>query len=159
MTSETDFMTKYVVSRWYQAPELLLNCSKYTAAIDIWSLIGSPDDASLGFLRSDNAKRYVRQLLQYPRQQFYARFQNTSPGAVDLLEKMLIFDPNRRITDNEALRHPRPFSLDFEQPSCTEEHIKELCSEEGKLRRKLKELLKGYEDAHFEAGFATGKRE
>lgn len=37
-TSETDFMTEYVVTRWYRAPELLLNCSEYTAAIDIWSV-------------------------------------------------------------------------------------------------------------------------
>ncbi|PWA79072.1 mitogen-activated protein kinase [Artemisia annua] len=169
-TSETDFMTEYVVTRWYRAPELLLNCSEYTAAIDIWSvgcilgeiltrqplfpgkdyvhqlrliteLIGSPDDASLGFLRSDNARRYVRQLPQYPKQQFAARFPDKSPGALDLLEKMLVFDPNRRITVDEALCHPylaplhdineepvcpRPFSFDFEQPSCTEENIKEL---------------------------------
>jgi len=40
----------------------------------------------------------VRQLPQYPRQQFAARFPSMSPGAVDLLEKMLVFDPNRRIT-------------------------------------------------------------
>ncbi|KHN46703.1 Mitogen-activated protein kinase like MMK2 [Glycine soja] len=169
-TSETDFMTEYVVTRWYRAPELLLNCSEYTAAIDIWSvgcilgeiitrqplfpgkdyvhqlrliteLIGSPDDASLGFLRSDNARRYVKQLPQYPKQNFSARFPTMSPGAVDLLEKMLIFDPNRRITVDEALSHPymsplhdineepvctRPFSFDFEQPSFTEEDIKEL---------------------------------
>ncbi|KAK7274333.1 hypothetical protein RIF29_15417 [Crotalaria pallida] len=169
-TSETDFMTEYVVTRWYRAPELLLNCSEYTAAIDIWSvgcilgeimtrqplfpgkdyvhqlrliteLIGSPDDTSLGFLRSDNARRYVRQLPQYQKQNFSARFPNMSPGAVDLLEKMLIFDPNRRITVDEALCHPymaplhdineepvcpRPFSFDFEQPSFTEEDIKEL---------------------------------
>ncbi|KAL6323187.1 hypothetical protein AAG906_027467 [Vitis piasezkii] len=169
-TSETDFMTEYVVTRWYRAPELLLNCSEYTAAIDIWSvgcilgeimtrqplfpgrdyvhqlrliteLIGSPDDSSLGFLRSDNARRYVRQLPQYPRQQFQARFPNMSPGAIDLLEKMLVFDPNRRITVEGALCHPylaplhdineepvcpRPFVFDFEQPSFTEENIKEL---------------------------------
>ncbi|XP_070679632.1 mitogen-activated protein kinase 4 isoform X2 [Malus domestica] len=169
-TSETDFMTEYVVTRWYRAPELLLNCSEYTAAIDIWSvgcilgeimtreplfpgkdyvhqlrliteLIGSPDDASLGFLRSDNARRYAKQLPQFRRQQFAARFPNMSPGAVDLLEKMLVFDPSRRITVDEALCHPyllslhdnndepicaRPFHFDFEQPSCTEEHIKEL---------------------------------
>lgn len=31
-------MTEYVVTRWYRAPELLLNCSEYTAAIDIWSV-------------------------------------------------------------------------------------------------------------------------
>ncbi|XP_042486155.1 mitogen-activated protein kinase homolog MMK2-like [Macadamia integrifolia] len=169
-TSETDFMTEYVVTRWYRAPELLLNCSEYTAAIDIWSvgcilgeimtreplfpgkdyvhqlrlvteLLGSPDDSSLGFLRSDNARRYIRQLPQYPKQQFSARFTNMSPGAVDLLEKMLVFDPNKRIAVDEALRHPylssfhdsnnepvcpRPFRFDFEQPSLTEENIKEL---------------------------------
>ncbi|CAN4127307.1 unnamed protein product [Withania somnifera] len=169
-TSETDFMTEYVVTRWYRAPELLLNCSEYTGAIDVWSvgcilgeimtreplfpgkdyvqqlrliteLLGSPDDASLQFLRSDNARRYVRQLPQYPKQQFSARFLSMSPLAVDLLEKMLVFDPTRRITVDEALRHPflsslhdlndepicpRPFSFDFEEPSISEEKIKEL---------------------------------
>ncbi|GAB2217367.1 hypothetical protein Droror1_Dr00000545 [Drosera rotundifolia] len=169
-TSETDFMTEYVVTRWYRAPELLLNCSEYTAAIDIWSvgcilgeiltreplfpgkdyvhqlrliteLIGSPDDSSLGFLRSDNARRYVRQLPQFPKQDFSVKFPNASPLAVDLLEKMLVFDPNKRITVNDALCHPylaplhdindepvcpQPFNFDFEQPSFTEENIKEL---------------------------------
>ncbi|KAL5229892.1 hypothetical protein ABZP36_028668 [Zizania latifolia] len=169
-TSETDLMTEYVVTRWYRAPELLLNCSQYTAAIDVWSvgcilgeivtrqplfpgrdyiqqlkliteLIGSPDDSSLGFLRSDNARRYMKQLPQYPRQDFRLRFRNMSSGAVDLLERMLVFDPSRRITVDEALHHPylsslhdineeptcpAPFSFDFEQPSFTEEHIKEL---------------------------------
>lgn len=37
-TSETDFMTEYVVTRWYRAPELLLNSSEYTSAIDVWSV-------------------------------------------------------------------------------------------------------------------------
>eukprot|EP00262_Sarcandra_glabra_P008732 TRINITY_DN2241_c0_g1_i1.p1 TRINITY_DN2241_c0_g1~~TRINITY_DN2241_c0_g1_i1.p1 ORF type:complete len:391 (+),score=53.40 TRINITY_DN2241_c0_g1_i1:199-1371(+) len=188
-TSETDFMTEYVVTRWYRAPELLLNCSEYTAAIDIWSvgcilgeimtreplfpgkdyvqqlrlitevrieyddlcssrlkkLVGSPDDSSLGFLRSDNARRYVRQLPQYPKQQFSVRFPNMSPGAVDLLERMLVFDPSKRITVEEAVCHPylsslhdindepicsRPFNFDFEQPSVTEEDIKELIWQE-----------------------------
>ncbi|CAK9141939.1 unnamed protein product [Ilex paraguariensis] len=169
-TSETDFMTEYVVTRWYRAPELLLNCSEYTAAIDIWSvgcivgeimtrqplfpgkdyvhqlrliteLLGTPDDANLRFLQSDNARRYIRQLPQYPKQQFSAKFRNMSPLAVDLLEKMLVFDPNKRITVDEALCHPylsslhtindepicpRLFGFDFEQPSFTEENIKEL---------------------------------
>ncbi|KAG0497066.1 hypothetical protein HPP92_001464 [Vanilla planifolia] len=169
-TSEADSMTEYVVTRWYRAPELLLNCSEYTAAIDIWSvgciigeivtrqtlfpgrdyvhqlrliteLIGSPDDSSLGFLRSDNARRYVKQLPQYPKQQFSSRFPNMSPGAMDLIERMLVFDPSQRITVDEALLHPYlaslhdindeaicnvPFNFDFEQSAVTEEDIKQL---------------------------------
>ncbi|MBA0605173.1 hypothetical protein Godav_017775 [Gossypium davidsonii] len=159
-TSETDFMTECIGTCWYLAPELLQNCSEYTAAVDIWSvgcilgemmtrqplfpgrdhvhqlrlitecedlllayyhaiwymfwpapispmvLIGSPNDSSREFLRSDKSRRYVRQLPQYPRQNFSVRFPNMSPGAVDLLEKMLIFDPHRRITVDEALCHP-----------------------------------------------------
>ena len=82
-----------------------------TILISFDKLIGSPDDASLGFLRSDNARRYVRQLPQYPKQNFSARFPNMSPGAVDLLEKMLIFDPNRRIT---GIRHAKLFPQFYE---------------------------------------------
>jgi len=37
-SNETEIMTEYVVTRWYRAPELLLNSSEYTGAIDIWSV-------------------------------------------------------------------------------------------------------------------------
>ncbi|KAJ1384032.1 Serine/threonine-protein kinase, active site [Sesbania bispinosa] len=169
-TSETDFMTEYVVTRWYRAPELLLNCSEYTAAIDIWSvgcilmeiirreplfpgkdyvqqlaliteLLGSPNDSDLGFLRSDNAKKYVKQLPHVEKQPFSQRFPDVSSLAIDLAEKMLVFDPSKRITVEEALNHPymsslheineeptcpTPFVFDFEQTILNEEDIKEL---------------------------------
>ncbi|XP_022752805.1 mitogen-activated protein kinase homolog NTF6 [Durio zibethinus] len=169
-TSETDFMTEYVVTRWYRAPELLLNCSEYTAAIDIWSvgcilmeiirreplfpgkdyvqqlgiitqLLGSPEDSDLGFLRSDNSRKYVKQLPRFPKQSFAEKFPDVSPVAIDLAEKMLVFDPSKRITVEEALNHPflsslheineeptclSPFIFDFEQTTLTEEDIKEL---------------------------------
>ncbi|PSR90004.1 Mitogen-activated protein kinase [Actinidia chinensis var. chinensis] len=169
-TSETDFMTEYVVTRWYRAPELLLNCSEYTAAIDIWSvgcilmeiikreplfpgkdyvqqlvliteLLGSPEDSDLGFLRSENARKYVKQLPRVPKQPFSHKFPDVSPIAIDLAERMLVFDPSKRITVEEALSHPflsglheineeptcpSPFFFDFEQTSLSEEDIKEL---------------------------------
>ncbi|KAK4785833.1 hypothetical protein SAY86_002522 [Trapa natans] len=169
-TSETDLMTEYVVTRWYRAPELLLNCSEYTAAIDIWSvgcilmeiitreplfpgkdyaqqlgliieLLGSPDDSDLGFLRSENARKYVNQLPQLPKQSFAEKFPEASPLAIDLAERMLVFDPSKRITVDEALSHPymlslheineeptcpSPFIFDFEQVSLDEGDIKEL---------------------------------
>ncbi|KAJ0914351.1 putative mitogen-activated protein kinase CMGC-MAPK family [Helianthus annuus] len=60
-TSETDFMTEYVVTRWYRAPELLLNCSEYTAAIDIWS-VGCILGEILTRQRLFPGKDYVHQL-------------------------------------------------------------------------------------------------
>jgi serine/threonine protein kinase len=35
-------MTEYVVTRWYRAPELLLSCYQYTAAIDVWCVLAHP---------------------------------------------------------------------------------------------------------------------
>ncbi|XP_051153004.1 mitogen-activated protein kinase homolog NTF6-like [Andrographis paniculata] len=170
--SDTDFMTEYVVTRWYRAPELLLNCSEYTAAIDVWSvgcilmeiikreplfpgkdyvqqlelineLLGHPEDSDLGFLKNDdNVRGYVKQHLpQVPKQPFSQKFPEASPLAIDLAEKMLVFDPAKRITVEEALNHPflsslheineeptcpSPFVFDFEQSDLSEDDIKEL---------------------------------
>ncbi|KAK9200647.1 hypothetical protein WN944_015845 [Citrus x changshan-huyou] len=173
VTSETDFMTEYVVTRWYRAPELLLNSSDYTAAIDVWSvgcifmelmdrkplfpgrdhvhqlrllieLIGTPSEAELGFL-NENAKKYICQLPRYQRQSFTEKFPNVHPSAIDLVEKMLTFDPRQRITVEDALAHPylgslhdisdepvcmSPFSFDFEQHALTEGQMKELIYQE-----------------------------
>ncbi|KAI3743069.1 hypothetical protein L1987_60771 [Smallanthus sonchifolius] len=148
VTSETDFMTEYVVTRWYRAPELLLNSSDYTAAIDVWSvgcifmelmdrkplfpgrdhvhqlrllmeLIGTPSEADLGFL-NENAKRYIRQLQHYPRQSFNEKFPQVHPAAIDLIEKMLTFDPRQRIRVEDALAHPYLTSLHdiSDEPVC-----------------------------------------
>ncbi|XP_074281211.1 mitogen-activated protein kinase 4-like isoform X2 [Silene latifolia] len=95
----------------------------------ITKLIGALGDSSLRFFRKDNARKYVKQLPQYPRQLFSIRFPNTFAAAVDLLERMLVFDPIERITVNEVLFHPylaplhdineepiclHPFSFDFQ---------------------------------------------
>ena len=78
-------------------------------------LLGSPDDSDLGFLRSDNARKYVKQLPHFPKQPFAMKFPHVSPVAIDLAEKMLVFDPCKRITGilpNSTL-NKLPFHLYF----------------------------------------------
>lgn len=128
-------MTEYVVTRWYRAPELLLCCNDYTAAIDVWSVgcimaellgrkpifpgkdyvqqlnlitkvIGSPTEADMGFVTSEKARRYLRSLPRCPRSDFRQLYPQADAQALDLLDKMLVFDPAQRISVQEALAHP-----------------------------------------------------
>lgn len=66
--------------------------------LSINKLLGSPEDSDLGFLRSDNARKYVKQLPRVPKQPFSQKFPDVSPLALDLAERMLVFDPAKRIT-------------------------------------------------------------
>lgn len=61
-------------------------------------LLGTPEDSDLGFLRNDNARKYVKQLPYMPKQLFSEKFPDVSPVALDLAERMLVFDPAKRIT-------------------------------------------------------------
>ncbi len=60
-SSEKGFMTEYVVTRWYRAPELLLSCEDYTTAIDVWS-VGCIIAELLGRKALFPGKDYIHQL-------------------------------------------------------------------------------------------------
>mmetsp|Transcript_19953 Transcript_19953/g.43666 ORF Transcript_19953/g.43666 Transcript_19953/m.43666 type:complete len:378 (-) Transcript_19953:354-1487(-) len=60
-SNEKGFMTEYVVTRWYRAPELLLSCEEYTASIDVWS-VGCIFAELLGRKPLFPGKDYIHQL-------------------------------------------------------------------------------------------------
>ncbi|KAG5532199.1 hypothetical protein RHGRI_026730 [Rhododendron griersonianum] len=131
----------YVATRWYRAPELCGSFfSKYTPAIDIWSigcifaemltgkplfpgknvvqqldlmtdLLGTPSSESIARIRNEKARRYMNNMAKKPRVPFSQKFPNADPLALRLLERLLAFDPRNRCSAEEALADPYFFSL------------------------------------------------
>ncbi|KAJ2724949.1 mitogen activated protein kinase [Coemansia sp. Benny D115] len=128
------FMTEYVATRWYRAPEIMLSFLSYTKAIDIWSvgcifaellggrplfkgrdyvdqlnqilnILGTPDDATLSRIGSERAQMYIRSLPFMPKVPWARIFPTATPLALSLLERLLDFDPSTRITVDEILAH------------------------------------------------------
>ena len=62
----------------------------------------------MGFVTDPNAVLYLKSLSQKKKSKvnFKTKFPGSSEESLDLLQKMLIFDPNKRITVNECLEHP-----------------------------------------------------
>uniref|UniRef100_A0A3Q0R2Z9 mitogen-activated protein kinase n=1 Tax=Amphilophus citrinellus TaxID=61819 RepID=A0A3Q0R2Z9_AMPCI len=129
-----DEMTGYVATRWYRAPEIMLNWMHYNKTVDIWSvgcimaelltgralfpgtdhinqlqqimrLTGTPPATLINRMPSYEARNYISSLPQMPKRNFADVFIGANPLAVDLLEKMLVLDTDKRITAAEALAH------------------------------------------------------
>ena len=87
----------------------------------IFDVIGSPDEESMGFVSDPNAVLYLKSLSQKKKNKinFKAKFPGSSEESLDLLQKMLIFDPKKRITVQQSLEHP--FFKSIRDPSKEEE--------------------------------------
>lgn len=128
-------LTEYVVTRWYRAPEVLLSGGRYTQAIDVWSvgcilgelllrrplfpgenylhqlqliteILGSPTEDDLHFVKTQAARSFMLRLPPSDGVPFASLFPHVRGPVLDLLRKMLAFDPNKRYTVEECLAHP-----------------------------------------------------
>jgi mitogen-activated protein kinase 1/3 len=168
-------LTEYVVTRWYRAPEIMLSCQVYSKAIDMWSVgcifaellgrkplfpgedyihqlqiicdvLGSPTDEDLHFVTSEKAKRFMRSQRFKPKRPFSTIFRKSNAKAIDLLEKMLVFDPAKRISVEEALAHPYMESLHNPEDEPTAGEVFDFSFEKLDLdKRTLQRLI--YEEA------------
>ncbi len=71
----------------------------------ILSVRGTPKDKDVSFVNDKKAEEYIKGFGSYPKKDLRSMFKVIDPQALDLLEKMLTFNPYYRITAKEALRH------------------------------------------------------
>lgn len=114
---------------------MILNASEYTKAIDIWSVgcilaelygrtalfpgenyldqiqriisvLGTPNFDDVSYIGNDQAMSFIKSLPKRSKQSWKTLFPNASAVGLDLLTKMLTFNPNKRFTVEECLAHP-----------------------------------------------------
>lgn len=113
----------------------------------IIELVGNPPKEVVDQIHNPKNKEFIESFPKTKGKDFKTLFKGANPDAIDLLQKLLIFDPKKRITIEEALEHPymsqlhfkddepttdlvSAFDFDFELYSLKKEEFKDLIYEE-----------------------------
>jgi len=126
---------EYVTSLRYRAPEVLVAFAQYTYAVDIWSLgcifaeiltgkplfpgsdnsnqlalifgvLGTPLEEDTRWIVSEPVRAALHSMPFKDKVPWKNVFPKASPDALDLVARMLTFDPTERISAKVALHHP-----------------------------------------------------
>merc|ERR1711981_606506 len=108
----------------------------------IQEVLGTPSKDETTFILNPKARAFLESLPNQPRKpwvKMYPRAEGT-PGAFDLLDKLLSFDPRKRITVEEALAHTymaayydpsdEPFTFDMEFDDLPTQQLKKMVHRE-----------------------------
>ncbi|KAF3948754.1 hypothetical protein CMV_025283 [Castanea mollissima] len=124
--------THEVVTLWYRAPEILLGSRHYSTPVDVWSVgcifaemvnqralfpgdseidelfkifrvLGTPNENTWPGVTS--LPDYKSTFPKWPPKDLATVVPSLDSAGIDLLSKMLCFDPSRRITARSALEH------------------------------------------------------
>jgi len=149
---KTGDMTDYVATRWYRAPELLLAAKEYGPSVDMWSVgcilaellrrkpflpgtetktqleliidvFGNPTKEEINSIPKEKSKKFILSLPKKQAKPFDVLFPRANPLALDLLKKLMVFDPAKRITVEEALKHPYLSALHFPEDEPVAEPV------------------------------------
>ncbi|MCI4392131.1 hypothetical protein PGIGA_G00142560 [Pangasianodon gigas] len=170
-------LTEYVATRWYRAPEILLGSTRYTKGVDMWSVgcilgemllgkplfpgtstmnqiekimsvIPHPMPEDIVAIRSEYGASVIQRMLLRPQVPLGDLMQpSVPPDALDLLQRLLVFNPDKRLTAEEALQHSyvakfhnpsREPSLDYEVILAVDDDIQLSVTQ---YRNKLYEMI------------------
>jgi len=152
-SEDTMGRTDYVVTRWYRAPEVVLLASEYTVAIDVWavgcilcelisrkpvfagkdhldqirkivSILGTPAEAELHWLpENGSARSFLKKCTSAEKADWKKLYPSASDNAVEVISRMVTFDPTKRISVVDTLRLKYLENLfdeeDLVQDTCT----------------------------------------
>ena len=72
----------------------------------IFEVIGTPDEVEVDFITDDKASLYLKSFGHRDKKSLALIYHGSHPALVDLIEKMVVFDPRKRINFDEALQGP-----------------------------------------------------
>ena len=127
-------MTDYVATRWYRAPEILLGSTRYGVQADMWSVgcifgellggkpmfpgtstlsqinkvlevTGKPSKEDIDSINSELAEVMLENVVVNKTKSLKALYPKATEDELDLLSKLLQFNPHKRIDVNKALEH------------------------------------------------------
>lgn len=133
MKDKKNSLTEYIATRWYRPPEVLLEWDTYDKSIDIWSIgcifaellerkplfpgkdtseqieliitiLGTPKVEEM-YKKGRTHSELIFKFGKIEKIPWTDIISNASEDALNLLDKMLKFDPEKRISIDEAINH------------------------------------------------------